>query len=205
MIKVLLIILIPLNALSIQNHSSLYADTTVNSVFNREEISYLMRIVAVFDDFILANVGSNKSIHKAYNHYFNAVTNEELFFDLRENLKVSNSDSVQSMISRLKGNGMFNEIWKDTDYYYYHLDRKQGVKLEGLQINLKGKYLQMLKSLAKENDYYKRYYNGIMGSGAISPTGIAQFLNGFNKMDFECEVNRLVFAIHYITVASGIE
>lgn len=202
---VLAILIFPLNVLFFQlKQPELHTDPTVVNVFNEKEISSLERIVDVFDDFIVGNVGEVNNIQKAYNQYFDSVSNEEVFRHLSEQLKLSDSDIIQSLISQLKDDGIFDEIWSYNDYHHYHIDTKQGTKVLGLKINKNGKYFKMLNSLSKHNDLYESYYKSIMGSGRISPGSISIFLNAFHQVDFSREVNRLIFAIHYITVASRI-
>ncbi len=181
------------------SHTELMNDSDVIKIFNKEEIPSLELIVNFFDSFILENTEKNQDISQAYYQYFETIMNSGSIEDLRINIGLSNSDAIKTLIKKLKDRGVFNEIWNYSYEYDFQTKDTLSVKLE---LNQQGKYVQLLELLGKNNDLFLEYYKGLSSCGCISPTNIAQFLKFYKEVNFQREVNRLVFAVHYITIVS---
>ena len=174
-------------------------DTYVVQIFNQEEISSLSMIVGFFDSLIVKNTG-NQGVNQEYRRYFNAVSESESFEDLRTHIGLASSIDIIKLIKQLKEEGIFNEIW---NYEYgYDYKTKDTVSIR-LTLNMQGKYFKLLESLGTKNDYLKEYVNTVQTSGCIPPSLIAGVMKTFYRdIDFQREVYRLVWAIHYITILS---
>ena len=184
------------------SHTELKNDSDVLKVFNEEEIPSLELIVNFFDSFILENTEKSQDITQTYYEYFETIKNSESIEDLSIHIGLSNSDVTKTLIKKLKDRGIFNEIWNYS--YGYDFQTKDTLTVE-LELNQQGKYVQLLELLGENNNYFLEYYKDLQSSGTISPGNIAQFMKYFQEVNFQKEVNRLVFAVHYITIVSGEE
>jgi len=184
------------------SHMKLMNDPDVRIVFNEEEISSLGLIVNFFDSFILENTGEAQNIHQSYHQYFETIENLESIEDLSINIGLANSNATKTLIKKLKDREIFNEIWNYS--YGYDFQTKDTLSVE-LELNQRGKYVQLLELLGKNNKFFLEYYKELQSSGTISPVNISQFKKYFQEVKFQKEVNRLVFAVHYITIVSGEE
>jgi len=168
--------------------------------FNKEEASSLELIVNFFDSFILESTEKAQNINQAYYQYFETIKSTESIEDVGIKIGLSNSACTKALIKNLKKSGVFQEIWK----YSYSSDFKTKDTLSvRLALNQQGRYMQLLKLLGEDNHFFFEYYQDLKMSGGISPGNIAQFIKYFPKVKFQKEVNRLVFAVHYITIVSG--
>ena len=169
-------------------------------VFSKEEISSLELIVDFFDSFILKKAKKNQDINQAYHEYFESIDRSESIEDLRIHIGLTNSDNTKELIMTLKEKGIFKEIWKYSYEYDYITKDTLSVNLAP---NVQGKYMQFLELLGKHNNYISEYVNTIQSSDCIAPSLVAGFMKDFYKdVDFHKEVNRLIFAVHYITIVS---
>ncbi|MCF8302125.1 MAG: hypothetical protein K9I94_02530 [Bacteroidales bacterium] len=181
------------------SHMELMKDPAVLKVFNKKEIASLELIVNFFDSFILEKTEKDQGINQSYYQYFETIKNSESIEDLRINIGLSNSNDTRALIKKLKNQGVFCEIWKYS--YGYDFKTKDTISVK-LELNQQGKYMQLLEVLGRENTFLLEYYNDLQNSGTISPGSIAQFLKYYRVVDFQKEVNRMVFAVHYITIVS---
>lgn len=181
------------------SHNELINDPDVLRVFNKEEISSLGLILNFFDSLILENSEKVQDINQSYYQYFETIENSESIIDLSEHMGLANSNVTKSLINKLKVSGIFSEIWK----YNYRIDFTTKDTLSvGLELNQQGKYMQLLELLGKSNNYFLEYTKHLQNSGTISPSNIAQFMKYYREVEFHRGVNRLAFAIHYISIVS---
>lgn len=201
MILLILSLVVNLSCRPVSN-MKLINNPDVLKVFNKEEVSSLELIVNFFNSFILENTEKAQNINQAYYQYFETIRSSESIEDLGIKIGLSNSPGTKALIKKLKKSGVFQEIWK----YSYSIDFNTKDTLSvRLALNQQGKYMQLLKLLGEENHFFFEYYQDLQSSGSISPANIAQFIKYFPKVNFQKEVNRLVFAVHYITIVSGEE
>ena len=201
MVLLILSMIVNLSCIPI-SHTELMNDSDVLKVFNKKEIPSLELIVNFFDSFILENTEKSQDISQAYYQYFETIKNSESIEDLSIHIGLSNSDVTKTLIKKLKDRGIFNEIWNYS--YGYDFQTKDTLSVE-LELNQQGKYVQLLELLGENNNYFLEYYKDLQSSGTISPGNIAQFMKYFREVEFQKEVDRLVFAVHYITIVSGEE
>lgn len=182
------------NSFCTQGETTLNKDPDVLSVFNEKEISSLIEIIYFYDNHVLKK---EKEVSKAYFNYFDSISDLEVF----ENIIISKSGNwskAELLLEELKLNGVFNEIWK----YDYEYDSKFTDTLYiRLSYNLQGKYFELLKLKGNKYAYIFDYVNSIENCHCIPPSSITNFLkNNYKKTNFRKESNRLIWAIHYITV-----
>ena len=201
MILLILSMVVNLSCIPI-SHMELKNDPDVLMVFNKEEIPSIELIVNFFDSFIVENTEKAQDINQSYYQYFETIENSESIEDLSIHIGLSNSDVTKALIRKLKDREIFYEIWNYS--YGYDFQTKDTLSVE-LELNQRGKYVQLLKLLGKNNDYFLEYDKHLQSSGTISPSNIAQFMKYFREVEFQKDVNRLVFAVHYITIVSGEE
>lgn len=173
-------------------------DENVREVFNEEEILFLSQIVGFFDSVIVEGA-EDQDINESYHLFFNGVRESESFEDLRTHVGIANSSEARELVEGLKGSGIFNEIWKYQ--YSYDYITKDTITIH-LTPNMQGKYFQLMELLGARNDFFREYVNTVRSVGAIPPSLIAGIQRAHNNFDFHKEINRLVWAVHYITILS---
>jgi hypothetical protein len=178
---------------------TLNENSDVHKVFNSDEIFSLNIIVMFFDSTIIKNT-KEEDISQAYYEYFKNINTSESLEGLRNCVGVANSSSVQALIEKLKNRCDFNEIWK---YSFDHEYKSNDTLSLRLSLNLQGKYFQLLELLEKNNDFMKQYCSSVQGSGYINPSLVASVMKHYKDVNFQESVNRLIWAVHYITILSN--
>ncbi len=173
-------------------------DENVRKIFNKEEIESLTLIVGFFDGVIVEGAAT-QDINDEYQRFFNVVNEAESFEDLKTNIGLANSAEVKELMWQLKDVEFFDEIWKYE--YGYDYRTKDTISIR-LTLNMQGKYFKLLELLGARNEYLKEYVNTTQTAGTIPPSLIAGILRAYNNFDFHKEINRLVWAVHYITILS---
>lgn len=169
-------------------------DPGVLKVYNKNEILTLSKLVSAFDNIIVEN-SKRQVVALAYNEYFESLDTAESIEGLHN--KLINSEEIDEMIQELKEKDIFNEIWK----YSYNPNFQIDNTTTDLVLNLQGKHFELLKYLAENNNIYKGYTKSLQRAGGINPALTASVIKDYYKaVDFNKEVNRLVWAIHYITI-----
>ena len=173
-------------------------NANIQRVFNRKEISSLNMIVKFFDNVIVKH--KNKAdINEAYHEYLKKIAASESLDGIRKDVDSTKSPSVKALIDRLKKNGVFGEIWKYS--YGYNPITKDTMTVK-LSLNFQGKYYRLLGLRGENDNLIKRYYNSLRISGRIDPMCVAIVLKQYKNVDFNLKINRLIWAVHYITVLS---
>lgn len=175
-------------------------DPVVLKVFNKNEISDLLLVVDFFDSIILKDDIYNKqNINQIYQEYFKVIADKESFMCLKEEVGLSESSSARLLINRLKNDDIFNDIYLDA--YFVELSTKDTLHSR-LDINPLGRFMTLLGSLSKEVQVYEQYVADIQFCYGICPSNVSYIIYLYRDIDFDREVNRLVFAIHYIAILS---
>lgn len=171
-------------------------DSFVNQVFDQEETNRLDSIVMFFDR-IVVNGSNEQDINKAYREYFANISTTESFEVIMNDLESDSNGGVLSLIDELKETEIFHEIW----HYSYGLEpRSMDTLYLMLSLNNQSKYLQLLDLLGNNDKFLKDYRYMIASTGSISPVAIATVMKDYKEVNFKKPVNRLVWAMHYITV-----
>lgn len=170
-------------------------NSDLNKIFNKEEIYGLDIIVMFFDSIIVNNI-KEKNVNEAYYKYFTNIVTSESLEELRSCIALNNYSGVQALIDDLKEGKVFDEIW---EYSYVHKFENDSL-FPRLSINLQGKYFQLIELLEKNNDFMKMYSSSIKSSGYINPSLVASVMKHYKYVNFQSSVNRLIWAVHYITI-----
>jgi hypothetical protein len=183
-----------------QNVLPLKDNPDIKKVFSKEEISNLNLIVKFFDNTIIKST-NNADINKAYHEYFKKVADSESFEKIGNDLDSARSPSLKELIDMLKKSGIFYEIW-NRKYGYFLLVKSKTKRIDTvdltISLNLRSKYFRLLK-LESEKDVLIKQYYGYAKIAGISPSCDVLFLKRYKDVDFSHPINRLIWAIHYIT------
>ena len=173
-------------------------DPNVNKIFNKEEISDLNMIVKFFNDNLVKNK-NGQDINQFYHEYFKKVNTSESLENLRTHIGLVNSNRLKKLIDKLKDKRIFHEIWK---YSYQYKYKTNDTVSRRLSLNLQGKYFKLLELQGKNDNLIKQYYISIRNSGRINPSSVAIIMKRYKNVDFNLTINRLIWAVHYITILS---
>lgn len=197
--NIILLAFLLLNIISCSSTENvpLTEDVNVTSIYSKKEISSLELILDFFDAFILERV-QTKSIDIAYHKYFKSLQNVKSLEEFKDNIELS-SNNLNDLLENLKDDGIFNEIWQ----YEYGIDYKTKDTLSVCLIpNIQGKHIELLEIIGNKNNDLKKYVNSIKECACIPSSVIAGFNNNHGEFDFQKDINRLIWAIHYITIIS---
>jgi len=166
--------------------------------FTKEEIKDLDKIIDFYDNIVLSKTKTD-NINDAYHKYF-AKIKENLN---SKGIPCMDTMSVDKLFSRLS-QSTIKKIWYksigkkriDTNYNKWP---PEYIGKSFLSLS-KNAYFNFLTDYSENNQYLKDYIDVINKVGDISPTTIKIFLMNSDKFDFYNKTNRLIFAIHYITI-----
>lgn len=163
-------------------------DTIILKHFNKNEYQELKIVLNDFDS-IISTIYKDKSFELSYKSFLKNLID----------LKSPNEQLEKSLIDLSKfhiSSKLKNDIWCENKVFNKNL---QFVKFE-TDLNLKGKYLEFLSDF-DETLVLGQYCNDIFASGGInSPVVISNSNHNFLKLDLSNDRNRLIIAIHYITI-----
>ena len=195
--KTIITIVALISIISCQNNSNNPMDLSNNEkltrFFSPDEIEAMESIISYFDKMVVPGVTDYNSV---YQKYFDEMAKAESYDDLLSKIDLKSKDAGL-LIKNLKKNGVFNEIWTE-------LPNKLNDN-KSLDINWNGKYFQFLKSMSSEYSFLKNYVSSVESVGGINVVNKAGMLKIYYKeVDFNKEIIRLIWAVHYITVLSNI-
>lgn len=172
-------------------------DAALKKEFTNEEITSLNLIVNYFDSHVLKIISSSDT-NEAYHSYFESLISSNSYESL--NAKVGlNQSEVNNLLKNLEAKGVFDEIW---NYEYgYDYETKDTLSIV-LVPNLNGRYWKFFEIISQDDSYLNEYKSRVDESRNIPPSIITGFQNIHNKFDFNKEVNRLIWAVHFITAFS---
>jgi len=168
--------------------------------FNNSDIESIKSIIEYFE----SKVGINKDeLSKSYLLLFEqTVLNSDSIFN-----NVFVKGNLRSFISGLP-KSVKSEIWttnKATAYRSYdNMKFAEPIYYDSFDINPRGKYIELLKEISKEDRSIKFYVDEIILSGCLPSYFIISdlvFGNKDNKgIDLESDYWRMIIAIHYFTM-----
>ncbi len=169
-------------------------DSTMNSIFNIQEINNLEKILNFFTEQIceLEGIENHNSI-ECFNSYCK---------NLKERSVASGSIDLKLSLEKQKifydniQQSTFNQIW----HYEKAWKPKTTDTIIEINIDPKGKYAKFLKLMGQEYNKVNTYYHDLESSGGICPSMIAELLMNYQEFHFKDERIRLLFAIHYLTM-----
>lgn len=153
-----------------------------NGLFSEVELSELNQMVDAFDH-ILVQGFDTKLVVDAYME-FSIIVEEEISPTL--------PSGMEALGLKVMDYKVFSKIWR-----HYAVDNRNKGKY-----NIYGTsdYIKYLKRLGEDSDFLQVYAQNLKDAGDISPALIAGFAVNIELLDLTDRNNRLVFAIHYLTL-----
>jgi len=171
------------------------------SVFSYSEQKELKTILKFYDENVCNSRALNKdNLKSCYSEYLDNLTSiaETGIFDI--GISLGEQDSFFIKLD----NKIFNEVFVKTESY---LNRKRIISnnpkifpdtIPQYLFNVKGKYIQHLKVLGKDNWKIEEYYLSILKDPGIPSSLFNEILMGYRNYDITNDDIRLVFALHYL-------
>lgn len=177
-----------------QKVTDLMDDYHVQHFFSKEQIKELKNMLVFFEKKLLKNKGDTdvvESYKKLSFELYKAPTGKDQL-----NVKIMEQVELENYIKNLKQE-FFSDIW----IFEYGRDFKTRDTLSvTLNYNIDGSYMDLLRSVAKENKDFKIYVDLIDEMGFVCPTSNAYFPVCGLFMDFENPLHRLIYVVHYFTL-----
>ena len=151
-----------------------------NGIWSDKELAELDKIVYNFDE-ILTNKYRANSIENAYLEYSNFVS---------ENNMTPILPGMEKLSTDLKEFVVFDKIWwKFTDS-----------STESFNLKTDSNYIKYLTEVKKQSDFINDYAASVNAIGDLQPSVVAGFAKNIKNIDLTDRNNRLIFAIHYLTL-----
>lgn len=197
---VTLLIFITVVSFELCNGQELENDPLIREYFGKEEVQKLEKIVGFFDQHVKQTCATDQSLSACYNQYLENLTQVNVFAN--QTLTIGISIETQSKFLESLDNKYLNNIW------WYgpeekHLEKDSIHRKKELQYNSEGSYVGFLKALAQEDDKFAPYIDTYGLAGSISPSMVSYFLKNYKMFNISSERDRLILAIHYLTVNSS--
>lgn len=182
-------------------------DNTLKKVFNADQLITVNKIIDFYDNFVLSKTSENLKIEDAYRQFLdNNCPLVEKSGDMSRQLP--DEKEKLDFYSTLDRKAL-EEIYGITDTVkYYNRFKKEFVKVYqpySFVLNTQGKYYDLLKLLAKRNEYFKEYLNSIEVAGDLSPSNYIAILHGYKNIDFSKKEERLVLIVNLLHLQKNVE
>ncbi|MFY0685350.1 MAG: hypothetical protein JXR20_12430 [Balneola sp.] len=172
---------------------SLEEDSIVQKHFSESEIAYLDSILTFFDMEVVKQTSCTEII----------PSYKKLFQIVKDSLETDRS-SIAIEIDQQKYQKLFStlpdsfqqKLW----YTGYAHDSRTADSTFFRDLRSTGTYAAFLKTTSKRNDFLFEYYDDLEHGASITPSMNANMLLFPEKLDIEKERERLIYAIHFITL-----
>lgn len=158
-----------------------------NGIFTKSDVNDLNWIITEFDRILKMEYNTN-NVEKAYLDY-----SKEFWRNLSEEQTgyIPVPNGMELLGKKVQNLKVFDKIWstwKDNsrENEVYNIGPKP--------------YLTYLKVRGKKSDFIKGYAESLSAAGDIMPSVIAGFAKNIEIVDLKNKNNRLIFAIHYLTL-----
>lgn len=175
---------------------NLQNDLIVGNHFNNFEINYLNNLLTKFDSFVIkqTTINDKKSAYIEFSQSLKKIESSNELIEI-----FNKSRDIEFLTNELIKDSTFYNIWNFEFGYDY-------ISKDTLSIsiipNTSGKYLSFLREVAEKNEYIDYYTESLMSTSDISPSSTSSFLTYSLNVDYTCNLNRLIFAVHYLTINS---
>jgi hypothetical protein len=180
--------------------SCLQFDSTLEKVFDRQELQTVNKIIIFYDTFVLQQVESASTIDKAYNKFLSM--NCQIAIDSGYLSVLLPDKNLKNEFYATLDKEALKEIFiiSDTVKYYNRLNNEWISVYQpfSFTLNNDGQYFQLLKTLSTRNDFFKSYFESVENCGDLCPTNYAAILTGFHNIDFKKKEERLVLIINLL-------
>ena len=165
---------------------------------NKDAVQELSEIVLnYYDSWILDKTGLD-NVEKAYHSFYDSVLQSEDHIQFMQMLKM-NQKELDSLIVLCVEKGLFTSVWFISPML--PVSEKKSYMSHQLMYNTDALYWQFIKTESKNNKSIKDYRKKIETVGDITPIMKFSFPSTHKNYDFSKDSNRLIFAIHFITVS----
>jgi len=191
-IQILLLLILSFNCNAQINE--LKSCRIVNSIFNESEIQDLETITNFFEK----KICNKDSIEKCYYSFIAKLIRNE------ENGELFNIEipfEEQTELYQDINKETFANIW----FFQKVWTRNSADTLKSLNYNYNGKFIAFLKEYGKNEKNIEIYYQTFIASEDISPSMYVQMLLNIKEMNIKDIRNRLVIAIHYLTINDNLK
>jgi len=151
-----------------------------NGIWTETDLTELNTIVLKFDQILTAEYKTD-SVKKAYLEYSNYIFKNNASPIL---------NGMEKLSSDLKKYSVFDKIW----WKYSNSDS------EHFNLKMDSNYQKYLTEIGKGSDFVKDYADRFNSASDLQPSVIAGFAKNIENIDLTDINNRLIFAIHYLTL-----
>jgi len=183
---------------SSQHYDDLACNKLIMKHFSKKDTSTLKEILIYFEKYVKIFSDSNTSIDICYVNYCEHLKNNSeqgsliLGFPYQEEFIFLNTLDERS----------FNKIWFFTRSYRL----EKGIKVyyfpQTIDMSYKSPYMNLLRDIATQNPNLSYYYENYQRAGTMNSELINFVLTNYNEFNFTRTEERLMLAVHYLTVNS---
>ena len=179
-------------------------DDILSTIFNEEELKSIDKLIQAFDKMVTSE-SSESDVNASYQVYFYRNDTSELGWVEADFSKPENLIKFKEAIRELKSKDLFSDFWIVKELTLVTIDRETVADARDsifeLDLNLDGRFMQVLKAPKDQNKVFEFYYGSLQQQNGIGPGLIAKIMQtDYKEIDFGFKTNRLVWAVHYITV-----
>jgi hypothetical protein len=179
----------------------------LTQVFNQTDLQTIDKIIEYYDAFVISQTSNLLSVDKAYIEFFeknNSILKQaDGIYKLRPK-----QDQLLDFYKTLDKN-VLSEFYNIKDTLTIHFRGENNFRKVyspfSFDLNLTGKYFDLLKELSSRNDFFKKYFENIQNAGDISPVNYAMILLDYNKIDFSKKDERLVVIINLLHARAPVQ
>lgn len=195
------------------NTVDLKDEPIVTDLFNAQELEQLQKLVDIYDDIIKAD-HSDLNLYDAYKKYFTVRSNngmelyDQVYAKALSDIDPSEHLNVKAWMDELNDSGLFHEIWITNEHF--SIEKKRGglvKKCAGIDLLFlnSGRYFQFMELKSKTDILFEEYVSSLRKmKGDVGPSAIKLMLDMVtdDTLDPNVESNRLVIALHYLTLGT---
>ena len=176
-----------------QKQNDLLNDQTTKKLFTTTEINDLAKIQTFFDKSIgLTDSDKQENVEKVYTDFFLQNADIEKVADFKTLINFSDQKELYNQLDE----NTFNDIWEIS----WSKKGNSVDSLQHIQLNGHGKYMDLLKTVGKQDTVINNYYNSLEIAGDISPSMFADLVRNYENYNINDSKIRLIIAIHYLTI-----
>lgn len=201
----LIFFIIVLQGCSDVNPESGFESKLIKKHFTRSDRKELAKIISFVDSAVLSKF-ENERIDKAYHHYLDSIL-QLAYNDRHLDPLVFDQEKKYAFLFNLDSSS-FNKIWlklapqlvatRDTTLYAPD-------NFVSLELNPNGEYVEMIKDMGDNNEYYNSLHEDIKMCGGLDPTNVSYFLHHHIAFDFTNPDNKLWAVVFLMTLEESVE
>jgi len=180
-------------------------DSTVNKVFNTNEIYSLIKIVEFVDSIVISET-PDLSIDSSFHYFLDSIKTKALTLGFIT--EAIDQDYKYEFIFSLEPS-LRRNIWR-TDSIAYHIKYKDTI-LENLndfprlELKNKSKFMEYIKLLGENDKGFKELYEDVNHCGCLSQSLKAGYVINHHKLDFNKIDNHIWISVFILTLEEHID